>query len=262
MRLVLDHVRSTSNSQVSQLTNISTVQPWSVTHGHFLQMGGFRVLMTPSELDEHQVPILYTTDRGDGSVEGVLTLESLKVLLREELIDLPSISEDEINDRSKGDALSKGIAFLQLTWFTVQIITRAAQGLAITELELTTAALAILNSTNYLFWWSKPLDVRFPIVIKTKGIRQLIPESRESVRWEFGRSSFGLRAHLRKAIINTVTCSVGTGTKHALLESLGRLGISIRGFIREHSSAFEDSSEIQTLSFLRTRSKESRGRDL
>ena len=43
-------------------------------------------------------------------IEGVLTSACLKVLLRKNLIAFPTISEDEINDKSKGDALSKGIA--------------------------------------------------------------------------------------------------------------------------------------------------------
>lgn len=93
---------------------------------------------------------------GDGIWEDVLTFEALKVLLSEIRVTIPTITGDEINDRSKGNTLSKGIAILQLIWFIVQIIMRAVQGLAISELELTTAALAGLISIMYMFWWSKP----------------------------------------------------------------------------------------------------------
>lgn len=123
----------------------------------------------------------YTRDIGleDSIWEGVLSIDALKRLIPENLVRFPTITEDEINDKSKGDALSKGIAFLQLTWFVVQIITRAGQGLAITELELSTAALAGLNSLMYIFWWSKPRDVRFPVVIRTKGAEELLTKTSE-----------------------------------------------------------------------------------
>lgn len=71
-----------------------------------------------------------------------LPFETLQKLLTENLITFPAITEDVINDKSKG------IALLQLTCFVVQVVTCAAQGLAITELELTTAALAGLTSAR------------------------------------------------------------------------------------------------------------------
>lgn len=117
--------------------------------------------------------------------EGTLTIDVLKQALAEDLIRFPTITEDEINDRSKGDALSKGFALLQLTWFIIQIIARAAQGLAISELELTTAALAGLNSTMFIFWWSKPHDVRFPMVIRTKGAEAVLAKRPEDLTWNF-----------------------------------------------------------------------------
>lgn len=100
--------------------------------------------------------------------------------------------------RSKGDALSKGFALLQLAWFIIQIITRAAQGLAVSELELTTAALAGLNSAMYIFWWSKPRDVRFPVVIRTKGAEAVLGKRPEDLTWNFlgAQVEFDFRKHL------------------------------------------------------------------
>lgn len=135
----------------------------------------------------------YSRDIGleDAIWEGVLSIDALERLIPENLVHFPTISEDEINDKSKGDALSKGIALLQLTWFVVQIIARAAQGLAVTELELTTAALAGLNSFMYIFWWSKPRDVRFPVVIRTKGAEELVAKTSEIVMRNVDESHAG-----------------------------------------------------------------------
>ncbi|KAF7370009.1 hypothetical protein MSAN_00630900 [Mycena sanguinolenta] len=76
-----------------------------------------------------------------------------------------NVNEEEIMDKSKGDALSKGIALLQGLWFIVQCAARAHQRLAITQLEVATLAFTVVNIFTWLLWWNKPLDVHRPIVI-------------------------------------------------------------------------------------------------
>jgi hypothetical protein len=91
---------------------------------------------------------------------GVLTPKTFSDLLQEGAIKFPSITEAEIEDRSKADSLAKGIAVLQTTWFIAQCISRTAQGLITTEVELITLAFAALNGILYFLWWDKPLDVK------------------------------------------------------------------------------------------------------
>lgn len=75
-------------------------------------------------------------------------------------IVMPTISEKEINDRSKADGLSKGLVICQVTWFVLQCFARIAEGLDVTQLELVTLAFAALNGIMYFLWWNKPLDVQ------------------------------------------------------------------------------------------------------
>ncbi|KAG6914034.1 hypothetical protein DXG01_002848 [Tephrocybe rancida] len=114
---------------------------WTQTHGFFVIMGGFHV----GEL---------------GGVPLVLDSEDLGPYLQNRDID---ISEKDIQDRSKGDVLSKCLVMLQVTWFVLQVLARAAQHLAITELEIVTLAFAVLNFMTYFCWWNKPLDVNCSI---------------------------------------------------------------------------------------------------
>lgn len=101
-----------------------------------------------------------------------LSFETMKDTFNRRLLrDLPFIPRDEILDKNGRDGLSKAIAMIQLTWFIIQIAARVHQNLAVTELELTTAALASLNIAMYASWWSKPSDILCPTVIKTKGLR-------------------------------------------------------------------------------------------
>jgi hypothetical protein len=94
--------------------------------------------------------------------------QPIRVLLPEELEsysltgtgDFPRMAKADIDDKSKGDAISKGVVILQTSWFVMQCIARGAQGLPITELELVTVAFATLNFVTYLLWWDKPLNVQ------------------------------------------------------------------------------------------------------
>lgn len=196
---------------------------WSMVHAHWLQMGGLRLRCTQGEAffsdgkqlidwicirQAYSYPLNHTLETKVW--EGVIQYTEFKYLLAAGKIAFPEISEQEIEDRSKRDALSKGLAILQITWFITQLITRACQHLTITEVELTTAALAGMSSIVYLFWWSKPLNARCPIVIKTKELETLLANSRideDTVKWTFPRyevdengdpidEDFQVKAHL------------------------------------------------------------------
>jgi len=79
---------------------------------------------------------------------------------------LPTITEEEIKDKSKGDGLTKAIAVFQLLWFSVQLIGRLVKGWAVTELEVLTFATCILTVAIYFFWWNKPLNVHCQTVLE------------------------------------------------------------------------------------------------
>ncbi|KAJ7016916.1 hypothetical protein C8F04DRAFT_980441, partial [Mycena alexandri] len=81
--------------------------------------------------------------------------------------NIRSIKATIIMDRSKGDALSKGVALIQTPglWFIVQCLARVSQQLPIIELEFATLAFAVVNIFIWLLWWHKLLDVQCPIPI-------------------------------------------------------------------------------------------------
>jgi hypothetical protein len=119
---------------------------WTRAHAFFLIMGGF------------------TLHEGGKPVR-VLEARELEELSEAGKIEWPTITEEEIADRSKGDYLSKTIVLFQTTWFIGQCIARGAYRLAVTELEVVTLAFAVLTGVIYYFWWDKPLDVRCSIPV-------------------------------------------------------------------------------------------------
>ncbi|KAJ7919451.1 hypothetical protein B0H13DRAFT_2430255 [Mycena leptocephala] len=126
----------------------------SKTHGYFFYMGGF-----VSRLGN---PIA-TRKQLDDSIVGPQYIAAIQ-----------AIAEDDIMDRSKGDALSKGVALVQVLWFTAQCLVRFFQPTdnlrrtpppKVTELEVATLAFAVVNTFVWVLWWGKPLDVQRAILI-------------------------------------------------------------------------------------------------
>jgi hypothetical protein len=105
-----------------------------------------------------------------GFVDGttLLSLEDIERLVRNKEIEYPITTREEIQDKSKGDAVTKALVVLQTTWFLLQCAARGRQHLALTELELATAAFALLNIIIYALWWYKPLDVQCHIVVRRR----------------------------------------------------------------------------------------------
>ena len=149
---------------------------WTLKHGHLLAMGGFSLV----DLDQKEV-------EPSQQNEIVLTLDYFK---KHPEIDssIREITAAEIDDRSKGDALTKVIAILQTTWFIIQCITRHIQRLSLTELELVTLALASLNAVTFVIWWSKPLGVQDPVRIYLKVAAPIVEPAAQQVGGKAGLS--------------------------------------------------------------------------
>ncbi|KAF5319972.1 hypothetical protein D9611_011082 [Ephemerocybe angulata] len=101
------------------------------------------------------------------------------------------VTQDEIWDRSKGDALTKSFVILQTLWFAIQSAARWIRHLESTHLEVTTLAYVALNGVMYFFWWDKPLDVQSPIVIDLGHQELLQPGSHLSFECQYGQPKDG-----------------------------------------------------------------------
>ena len=145
----LPQLRGMLHEILIQWTERSPLLPpdWSRVHGFFAAMGGFV----------------------DGTT--LLSLEDIERLVLNEEIEYPIATREEIEDKSKGDAVTKALVVLQTTWFLLQCAARGRQHLALTELELATAAFALINMVIYALWWEKPLDVQCHIVVRRRSAR-------------------------------------------------------------------------------------------
>ncbi|KAJ2913803.1 hypothetical protein MD484_g6616, partial [Candolleomyces efflorescens] len=144
---------------------------WRLMHGHFLLMGGvlFFDKGSPEYLELGKL-------LGDDAVKDRDEKQKYKRARLALKRDLPSWPRDiDIRDRSKADAITKGVTFLQTIWFIVHLAIRRVQHLNVTALEVITLAYALTTIFVYLFWKDKPLHVQNPIVISLDPLRPYEP---------------------------------------------------------------------------------------
>ena len=80
----------------------------------------------------------------EGNVaKGVLSQEWFSELLAAGKIEFPTVTVEEIEDRSKADGLTKTIALGQSLWFIAQCLARRVQHLDLTLVELLTLSLRL-----------------------------------------------------------------------------------------------------------------------
>ncbi|TFK70513.1 hypothetical protein BDN72DRAFT_766373 [Pluteus cervinus] len=99
----MKHEVSPSSLARDKLTSDNT--GWTLTHGHFVEMGGF--------VRKDNRNVLLPEDFLAAFTEGHLDIDALR-----------KVSEKEIQDHSKGDMLSKGLVAMQTTWFVCECVTR------------------------------------------------------------------------------------------------------------------------------------------
>jgi hypothetical protein len=142
-------------------TNLGRVKasPWSMRHAFFADMGGI-TLKCP---DFSHFPV---------------TAYQLNDLIAKRHILYPGISQREIWDKNKADGFARLLTIVQIVWFSVQCIGRAAQHLAVTTLELSTLAFIFCAINTLYFWTHKPLDVAKPISLECKtALSEILKEA-------------------------------------------------------------------------------------
>ena len=122
------------------------------TEGQFKMIHAFYISM---------LALRYRTLRGDR----VIWPNQYTWLLKEGLVDWRDhecwgLSEEEICDKSNADSAAKLVAVCQALWFVAQSIMRAAHRLPLSQVESMTLSYIPLFVATYIFWWTKPKDIK------------------------------------------------------------------------------------------------------
>ena len=132
----------------------------------FADMGGF-VLQASADSTMAPPPPLFP-----------LNAKQLHWLVSNGHIDYPTVTPQEIWDKSKQDRLTKAISAFQIAYLALQCIGRAARRLPITTLELSTLAIVVCSLMTAFAWLHKPANVRTPIKLYTRSSIQQITEGK------------------------------------------------------------------------------------
>ncbi len=137
----------------------------TMAHGFVLSMGGFCYTKAGPVLPSSSLPSTILSKRTTSSrtmTSSILHLDDLDSY-PQLMTKLEEISAETIEDKSKGDGLSKTISILQISWFIAQCAARVVQHLPMMLLEMTALAFAGLSVITYSLWWYKPLNIKYHI---------------------------------------------------------------------------------------------------
>jgi hypothetical protein len=133
---------------------------WSIQHGFYVEMGGFRVTLEGRNLELQVGKGNDDILELDDGVRFTIRLNHLILLMKADLLPLPNIRIHDLEERSKNDQFARVVTSLQVLYFVVRSFGRLGSNLPISTLEVSTLAFICCAAFIEYFWWNKPLDLR------------------------------------------------------------------------------------------------------
>ncbi|KAK4224502.1 hypothetical protein QBC38DRAFT_485421 [Podospora fimiseda] len=142
---------------------IKGLEEWTVTHGFFATMNGFRIQTPDGKIIAVRINELHWLLKA-GLIK---KMPAIKQKDPEEARFSPfsALSQQAIMRCSKADGIVKLVACIQCGWFLTQLVARVAQQLPVSPLEITTFSFTLICLVTYAFWWEKPCDVEYWVTL-------------------------------------------------------------------------------------------------
>jgi hypothetical protein len=147
-------------TQVDEYEEGEGSKRWTFEQAFYAVMGGFAIENEYADQQnvKHNIRRLVTA-------EGVFLLTKLGLV--------PDLRREDIEERSKADIFAKLFVLSQITWFGLQVIGRLASKITVTPLEIHTVIHVGCTILIYLIWWRKPYDVRSPVLLSDRAVKDL-----------------------------------------------------------------------------------------
>ena len=150
-----------------------TPQPrFGLVHAFYAIMGGFA--FHGSYDDNHTVKdSLSQTSTYPCHIVEVPKFDTFIYIMKYFPHIITNITEECILDRAASSSLSKALLIVQVAWFCMSCASRIFEGLPLSLLEVSTAAHAFCTLVTYFVWWSKPLNVAAPTILREKEAQEV-----------------------------------------------------------------------------------------
>jgi hypothetical protein len=151
-----------------------TSQPeFGLVHAFYANMGGFAFYGPYADTNHIAEESLFQISRNPRYRVQIPNFDMLVYIMKHFPHLLTSIPEEYILDQAASSSLSKALLIVQVAWFCTNCASRLSQGLPLTLLEVSTAAHAFCTLLTYFVWWSKPLNVAAPTLLREKEAREV-----------------------------------------------------------------------------------------
>jgi hypothetical protein len=151
-----------------------TSQPgFGLVHAFYANMGGFAFYGPCDDSNPVAEESLFQISRNPRYRVEVPNFRTLVYIMKHFPHLLTGIPEESILDQAASSSLSKALLIVQVAWFCTNCASRLSQGLPLTLLEVSTAAHAFCTLLTYFVWWSKPINVPAPTVLREKEAREV-----------------------------------------------------------------------------------------
>jgi hypothetical protein len=147
---VHEDIRTANSNSQNPLKVPKSRKPWTLKHYYLVHMGGFVI----------------DTDPADPAAKTSINAWQIRELFEDGKVAMPTLEDEDIDDRSKASWFTKGIALTQASWFLLQLLARAIDRLPVTTLELYTLGIVLCGIVTYSANWNKPFDVQRPEVLQ------------------------------------------------------------------------------------------------
>ena len=146
---------------------------FSLVHAFYASMGGFAFYRSYDDNNPAIEESLFQISTHPRHVVEVPKFETLIYIMKHYPRILTDITEEYILDRAASSSLSKGLLIVQVAWFCTSCASRLFQGLPLSLFEVFTAAHALCTLFTYIVWWSKPINVPAPTLMREKEAQEV-----------------------------------------------------------------------------------------
>ncbi|KAK0703011.1 hypothetical protein B0T26DRAFT_657700 [Lasiosphaeria miniovina] len=143
-------------------------QQWTLTHCYFANMGGFHLAGRSSEAGRSSGAEGFSEASSSPEATATYIFTAGHFADFWQTVEIPELSEKDLNDRSKTDYFTKALAAVQIAQLLLSLMVRTARHLAFSQLETLTLAFATCGVLTYICYWYKPQDVKRPIKVRLR----------------------------------------------------------------------------------------------